>query len=754
MRKVLALIIVLAMVLPGLAQAANLSADEDIRIAGTNRYETAVEASKFVYKEGANTVVLAAGEGYADALTGTVLAAEEDAPLLLTKSANIQSQVLAEIARLGAKKVIVLGGEVAVSKAVVGQLEEKGLTVERLAGDNRYETAEAVAKRLKKGNSTINQVFLVSGVNYKDALSIGPVAALNGIPILLTKPGELHPRVKDGLEELGIKEAVFIGGPVAVSSDVEDAVKKLDLDTDRVYGDNAVETALEVAKKYFPEPQKIFVASNADFADGLVAGYLAAKLGGPVLLVKPDKTDKNVTNYITDSKVEVNVIGGEKAVSNDVVKDIEKAVEEKKEEPVVPGGGGTGGSKPGKTISGEEAEKYLEVRSFAYNANHGGNELVDLSMNIKTNEIALEDIIEIKTELYDEDTLLARRMATGNQTKLLLNFVTPNAEGIGAMSCSFIFGRLEETTDYWTSTAYDGSKPTKGVITIKDKVGNIYIAEKAYTGKWAEYPGVIELIDKLPNLDKITLECKEDIEAARAAYNALPKNQKPRVSEDLAGKLKALEDALRQLVEAWESLKSKVTETAGFESDDYTYDSWAAFEEALTDAQLILDSENTTQEEIDNALQILNNALDGLTKRTIYQGEGVKQYLEVRSFGYNANHGGNELVDLSMNIKTNELALEDIIEIKMELYDEDTLLARRMATGNQTNLLLNFVTPNAEGIGAMSCSFIFGRLEETTDYWTSTAYDGSKPTKGVITIKDKVGNIYIAEKAYTGKWAH
>lgn len=101
------------MLLPSIAQAANLQAEDSISIEGKNRYETAIAASKYAYKDGADTVVLASGEDFADALTGTVLAAKEKGPLLLSKSGEIQKSVLAEIQRLGAKKVIVLGGPAA-----------------------------------------------------------------------------------------------------------------------------------------------------------------------------------------------------------------------------------------------------------------------------------------------------------------------------------------------------------------------------------------------------------------------------------------------------------------------------------------------------------------------------------------------------------------------------------------------------------------------------------------------------------------
>ncbi len=328
------------MLLPSIAQAANLQAEDSIRIEGKNRYETAIAASKYAYKDGADTVVLASGEEFADALTGTVLAAKEKGPLLLSKSGEIGKPVLAEIQRLGAKKIIILGGPVALSQKVETQLKDKSLQVERISGANRYETALKVAERL---GSTGKKAFLVSGLDFKDALAIGPVAAREGIPILLTRSSQLDPQVKETLGGLGIEEVEIIGGPVAVAKEVAEEIQGMGIETKRLAGDNAIETALAVAEKYFPEPETIFVASNRDFPDGLVGGYLGALLGGPVLLSRPNQSSDQVTNYMKDSKVEVQVLGGKEALSNDVVKDIEKVVEEGKKEEEVPDGGGGGG---------------------------------------------------------------------------------------------------------------------------------------------------------------------------------------------------------------------------------------------------------------------------------------------------------------------------------------------------------------------------------------------------------------------------
>ena len=95
---------------------------------------TSVEISKAGWTGTADTVVLGRGDIHVDAITGTVLAKKYNAPLLLTTSSNIPDEVLKRIKELKPQKVILLGGEVAISKNVKTTLENLGYNVERVNG--------------------------------------------------------------------------------------------------------------------------------------------------------------------------------------------------------------------------------------------------------------------------------------------------------------------------------------------------------------------------------------------------------------------------------------------------------------------------------------------------------------------------------------------------------------------------------------------------------------------------------------------
>ena len=88
-----------------------------------------------------------------DALNAGPYAGRLKAPVLLTKTKEMDAGTLAEIERLKAKEVIIIGGVNAVSEKVANQLKAKGLTVNRIFGENRYETALKVAE--ETGNNEI-----------------------------------------------------------------------------------------------------------------------------------------------------------------------------------------------------------------------------------------------------------------------------------------------------------------------------------------------------------------------------------------------------------------------------------------------------------------------------------------------------------------------------------------------------------------------------------------------------------------------
>ncbi|GAA2227247.1 cell wall-binding repeat-containing protein [Herbiconiux moechotypicola] len=93
------------------------------RVAGADRFATAVEASKSVFGANTRNVYIASGETFPDALSASAAAAASHGPLLLVAKDGIPASVVAELKRLNPRKITVVGGPNTVSDRVVTELK-------------------------------------------------------------------------------------------------------------------------------------------------------------------------------------------------------------------------------------------------------------------------------------------------------------------------------------------------------------------------------------------------------------------------------------------------------------------------------------------------------------------------------------------------------------------------------------------------------------------------------------------------------
>lgn len=281
------------------------------RIAGPDRYATAVEVSKASFADGAATsVVLATGENFPDALVGTPFATAKNAPLLLTAHNALPRTTKIELARVLpiGSPVYLLGGPNAVAPSVEQQVTALGYKVTRIGGHDRYGTAAAVAETLG-GPST---VMLVSGLGFPDALPAGPAATHVNAALLLTAGATMPPATHAYLAA-HVGTVYAIGGPAAAAAPTT-AVDIVGADR---YG-----TAAAVAARFFASPWHAGVATGMNFPDALTGGSYLAKNGWPLLLTDPDalpSTSSAALVAVKSSLMAVHVFGGVTAVRDDTM---------------------------------------------------------------------------------------------------------------------------------------------------------------------------------------------------------------------------------------------------------------------------------------------------------------------------------------------------------------------------------------------------------------------------------------------------
>lgn len=308
--------------LPDAFKAVNLVKENDsyIRISGDNRFITAVELSKQYYPEGAKAVFITAGHAYTDALVMSPLTNEDDGPVLLSEKDNIASEVLTEIKRLNPEKIFIIGGENTIGQRVIDILsEETSINAERIYGLNRYDTSLKIANRIYKDNK-FSEVFIVNGYKEVDAISISGIAKQKNIPVILTDGKSLDPDIKFALENYGVSKAILIGGESTIENSLEEELKSLDINYERIGGINRFETSLLINQKYINSSKNPFIANGINAVDALTAGPIAGKNESPMILIMKDNIPEGVGDYINSLGIEmITVLGGSNSILDETV---------------------------------------------------------------------------------------------------------------------------------------------------------------------------------------------------------------------------------------------------------------------------------------------------------------------------------------------------------------------------------------------------------------------------------------------------
>ena len=265
-----------------------------MRLWGPDRYATAVAVSQRAFHAPHDTVVIASGEDFPDAMAAGTAAGRLEAPLLLTRKATLPGVVAAELRRLSPGQIYLVGGTGAVSAAVATTLASSAphVHVTRISGSDRYGTAEAVARFTAGG--VFKRAFVVSGETFADGPAGGTAAATVNGPLLLTARTSLPAATRRALAAGKPDSVILVGGTGVMAAAVESQIKTLlpQAVVHRFAGADRYATADLVFDDLFSDqPAGIaFYVSGTGFADALTAIPAAAisnrplgAFGAPVL---------------------------------------------------------------------------------------------------------------------------------------------------------------------------------------------------------------------------------------------------------------------------------------------------------------------------------------------------------------------------------------------------------------------------------------------------------------------------------------
>jgi len=293
------------------------------RLAGASRAGTAAAAARASHPQGAQEVVLATQQTFADALAGGPLAFQRDAPLLLTGRDGLPPETAAALEELRPRRITLLGGTNAISAQLQAALSAR-YEVQRIAGTDRFGTAVAVARHLGAAHP---RMFLVVGNAFPDALSVSAPAGMLRMPILLTGTNSLPESTRRVLRESGTLEVVVAGGNAAVSEEVANELRRQGHLVTRLAGPSRYATARKVNTWARPQildadQRGLVVALGERFPDALAGGPLAAQRR-QLLMIVPGvdvNRDPDVGAYLAERDTlglaRVTLLGGHAALTS------------------------------------------------------------------------------------------------------------------------------------------------------------------------------------------------------------------------------------------------------------------------------------------------------------------------------------------------------------------------------------------------------------------------------------------------------
>ncbi|NEU05042.1 cell wall-binding repeat-containing protein [Clostridium senegalense] len=271
------------------------------RIAGNSRFDTSLQVAKEIGSE--NGIVVVNGYNFGDALSISSIAANKGMPILLTKPENLSNDIKTFINNSGYSKSYIVGGNSVVGKNVEYNLKN----CKRICGYDRYATNAAILNEFVD-EINLESVYVVSGSNYPDALSVSSLAAKINAPLMLAS-SQVDMSMLNFMNKNidNIKNVNVIGGKSVVNNDMVNIILngKIDISNNNNYyvkyeeysdvnGDGKDEKIQVVcSKEYTPYSIKEINILIKDVSTGIVLEEFKPRPGFHIEPIKISDFDKD-----------------------------------------------------------------------------------------------------------------------------------------------------------------------------------------------------------------------------------------------------------------------------------------------------------------------------------------------------------------------------------------------------------------------------------------------------------------------------
>ncbi len=191
------------------------------------------------------------------------------------------------------------------------------VVADRISGTDRYNTALTISQ--KNFTEPVPTVYVASGEAFPDALSAVPVAAAQGVPVLLVPRAAVPATVLTELKRLQPKSIVLVGGTAALPAAIATELATVAPVT-RVEGANRYGTSLAVGGLLGSlRSGRVYLVTGANFPDALSAASAAGHQDAPLVLIDPSRA--TVSAELAGAlkswgATSVTIVGGSAAISD------------------------------------------------------------------------------------------------------------------------------------------------------------------------------------------------------------------------------------------------------------------------------------------------------------------------------------------------------------------------------------------------------------------------------------------------------
>lgn len=273
-----------------------------------NTREISMELNKSVFEK-ADEAFLINETALVDGISATPLAYAKNAPIIPVKINKLDNKTKDFLKQLEVKKITIIGGLESVSKDTEVKLVEEGYEVERIYGDDRYQTSIKISNELDKIKTVKSIILINSRAGLENALGLYSYAAQNNIPIIWSNDEDFS-LSNSYIKKHNIEKVFAIGDLENFTYQVEQNIKNVEIIKEINKADTNTIIIKNLQQGEFKELYAINVeyGNRSDSNEYISLGVVAAKKNIPILicdesLTKPQEKFLDKNNIITLDQV-------------------------------------------------------------------------------------------------------------------------------------------------------------------------------------------------------------------------------------------------------------------------------------------------------------------------------------------------------------------------------------------------------------------------------------------------------------------